>query len=315
MIEKQTDEQTDEQNAGIKKLEIPGIFAIDASNELVKATVTTKLCEAEIYLQGAHLTQWQPLGHEPVLFLSERSSFTKGKAIRGGVPIIFPWFGARTATTSSNRTDGPAHGFARTADWQLLSARMDNEQLILSLSLEANETSKALGFDQFRLTYRLILGSELTMELTVENLSATTLEFAEALHTYFLVSDAPEAQISGLGGSLYYDKTDHFKQKRQEEAVLALVGETDRPYTSNAATVLLTDPVLKRQIEVSKSNSQTTVVWNPGANLTAKMADMEPDGWQKMVCIEAANALENAITLAPGAQHTMSSQVVVTSCV
>ena len=300
---------TTEQTKGGKNCEIPGILVVDDQHELTKVTITTKLCQAQMYLQGAHLTHWQPLEHKPVLFLSENSSFTKGKAIRGGVPIIFPWFGARTTTATSSRTDGPAHGFARTACWQLDSATMADEELTLSLSLEANQSSIELGFDQFRLDYKLVFARELTLQLTVKNLSSEPLCFAEALHTYFLVDDAQQVQISGLGGSKYYDKTDDFKQKQQAESVLTLNGETDRPYTDNAATLLLSDPVMQRQIEVRKGNSLTTVIWNPGAELTAKMADMEAQGWRKMVCIEAANALENAITLAGGSSHTMTCEI------
>lgn len=299
------------QMAKYEDFEIPGILAIDDKHQLAKATITTSLCTAELYLQGAHLTQWQPLNHEPILFLSDRSSFVPGKAIRGGVPIIFPWFGSRTATACDNRSDGPAHGFARTSAWQIASAAMEGEKLILSLSLEANEISRALGFDQFQLKYRLTFGRDLVLQLAVENHSASALCFAEALHTYFFVADCQQIGISGLAGTEFYDKTDGFKKKRQSEdqALLTIKGETDRPYINTSATVVLHDPLLKRYITISKSHSNSTVIWSPGAELTTKMADMAPEGWQQMVCIETANALENTITLGPGEQHTMTAHI------
>lgn len=299
--------------ANSKKFAIPGILAIDEKHTLTCATITTTLCTAELYLQGAHLTQWQPLNHKPILFLSDHSSYVPGKAIRGGVPIIFPWFGPRTATACDNRSDGPAHGFARTEDWQLVSASMNGELLVLVLSLEANEISRALGFDQFHLQYRLTFGTDLVLQLAVENRAESTLCFSEALHTYFLVGDCEQISISGLAGKEFYDKTDGFKKKRQGEdhQLLTLKGEIDRPYINTSATVALHDPALNRRITVSKSHSNTTVIWNPGAELTAKMADMNPEGWKKMVCIETANALENSITLGPGEQHSMTAQITV----
>lgn len=295
------------QMASCKDLAIPGVFAIDDTGELIKASITTKLCTAEFYLQGAHLTHWQPHNHKPVLFLSDRSAFAPGKAIRGGVPIIFPWFGARTATSQSNRTDGPAHGFARTADWQLLSATMTDELLTVKLTLVANETSRALGFEHFQLLYTITFGRELSLELTVENSSQTPLCFAEAFHTYLFVQDAAQVKLEGLKGCYYYDKTDGFQRKLQEQSELQLSGETDRPYVDTAAAINLHDPRLNRRITVSKTNSSTTVIWNPWAELTGKMADMSADSWKQMVCVETANAFENSITLAPGEKHTMSA--------
>lgn len=295
------------QMASYKDLGIPGIFAIDDKGELIKATITTKLCNAEFYMQGAHLTHWQPHGQQPALFLSDRSAFAPGKAIRGGVPIIFPWFGARTATRQSNRTDGPAHGFARTADWQLLSASMTGELLAVTLTLDANETSRALGFDQFQLRYTITFGRELSLELTVENSSQTLLCFAEAFHTYLLVGEAQQVTLDGLQGCHYYDKTDGFQRKLQEQSELQLSSETDRPYVDTSAAINLHDPKLRRRITVSKGNSNTTVIWNPWAELTGKMADMSADSWKQMVCVETANAFENSITLAPGEKHTMSA--------
>jgi glucose-6-phosphate 1-epimerase len=297
------------QMGSYRDFEIPGILAIDDKHELTRLKITTNTCSAELYLQGAHLTQWQPRQHQPILFLSERSSFIKGKAIRGGIPIIFPWFGTRTATTCDPRSDGPAHGFARTTDWQLISSSMSGDQLTLSLALNGNEVSQALGFEQFQVIYTLTIGSELELQLTVENRSDKQLCFAEALHTYFMVADSEQITIDGLAGNEYYDKTDGFKKKRQEETILTLRGETDRPYINTEATVVLHDPVMKRRISISKSHSNTTVIWNPGAELTAKMADMSEGAWKQMVCIETANALENAITLSPGAVHTMTAKI------
>jgi glucose-6-phosphate 1-epimerase len=289
---------------------IPGVLSFSANHAgLTYAQIAMPACTAKLYLQGAHLTAWQPAGEDPVLFLSEASPFEEGKAIRGGVPIIFPWFGARTATPDSQRTDGPSHGFARTSLWQVSFAAISGEDLHLALTLDPNEASRSLGYDHFKLAFELILGKELRMRLTVANLGTTPLHFEEALHTYFTVGDVSKVSVEGLVGTEFIDKTDHFARKTQKEAVLTLIGETDRLYLNTQTTVLLNDLALDRRITVAKSNSKSTVVWNPWADLSRKMADMTAENWRGMTCIETVNASENSITLAGGEAHTMEARV------
>lgn len=292
------------------KFTIPGKLSFGENEHgLLFATVTTDPCNAKIFFQGAHLAEWCPAGSEPVLFLSEKSLFEPGKAIRGGVPIIFPWFGARTANLHSSRTDGPSHGFARTSIWQLSEATVSDGKVNMTLTLEPNEASRELGFDNFRLSYKIVFGKNLALRLTVQNTSSAPFIFEEALHSYFAVGDAKQISIYGLVNTDYLDKTDESKRKTQTENILALTGETDRPYINTKSTVYVQDPLKKRRLVISKENSATTVIWNPWTELSAKMADMNDDAWQQMVCVETANALDNAIELAPGDSHTMSVQI------
>jgi glucose-6-phosphate 1-epimerase len=291
---------------------IPGVLTFSQNEQgLIRANITTPACTAEIYLQGAHLTQWQPTGQRPVLFLSERSFFTPGKAIRGGIPIIFPWFGARTATPEDPRTDGPSHGFARTSEWTLAFAALAGNDLHLTLTLGPSDISRSLGYDQFALAYEITLGTELHIQLTVNNQGSTPLHFEEAFHTYFSVGDAQQISIIGLSDTDYLDKTDNFKKKHQTDPLLKLTGETDRPYLNTVVPVNIDDPVYKRRITVDKAESKTTVVWNPWSALTATLPDMAPDCWLTMVCIETANVATNAITLPSGEQHTMEAHLFV----
>ena len=291
---------------------IPGVLTFSQNEQgLIRANITTPACTAELYLQGAHLTQWQPTGQRPVLFLSERSFFTPGKAIRGGIPIIFPWFGARTATPEDPRTDGPSHGFARTSEWTLAFAALAGNDLHLTLTLGPSDISRSLGYDQFALAYEITLGTELHIQLTVNNQGSTPLHFEEAFHTYFSVGDAQQISIIGLSDTDYLDKTDNFKKKHQTDPLLKLTGETDRPYLNTVVPVNIDDPVYKRRITVDKAESKTTVVWNPWSALTATLPDMAPDCWLTMVCIETANVATNAITLPSGEQHTMEAHLFV----
>ena len=278
---------------------------------LIAGVVSTPTCSAEFYLQGAHLTKWQPTGQNPVLFLSEKSSFAPGKAIRGGIPVIFPWFGARTKTVTSDRTDGPAHGFARTSCFRLTSAASSGDDFQLTFVLAPDTVSQELGFDDFLVTYKITVGNELELELIVENHSQNPLSFEEAFHTYFAVGDVKQASIKGLDRTEYFDKTDDFKRKWQIEELLTLTGVTDRPYVKTEAQIDIADPKSERVISVDKLNSKTTVIWNPWSELTAKMGDMEADAWQRMLCVETANCSDDLILLPAGKQHTMHARVVV----
>jgi len=291
---------------------IPDVLAFSQTEHgLIRANITTPACTAELYLQGAHITHWQPTGHRPVLFLSERSFYTPGKAIRGGIPIVFPWFGPRTAAPDDPRTDGPSHGFARTSDWTLAFAALSGDDLHLTLTLGPSDTSRALGYDHFALVYDITIGVELQARLTVRNQGTNPLYFEEALHTYFSIGDSQQISIIGLSDTEYIDKTDSSKKKRQTDPLLTLTGETDRPYLNTVVPVNIDDPVYKRRVTIDKAESKTTVVWNPWSELIKTLPDLTPDCWVTMVCIETANVGPNAITLAPGEQHTMEAHLFV----
>jgi glucose-6-phosphate 1-epimerase len=280
---------------------IPGVLAFhQIPSGLIYADVTTPHAKATIYLQGAHLTAWQPAGEQPVLFLSRESDFVPGKPIRGGVPIAFPWF--------ANRHDGkagPSHGFARIQDWTLSFAALAGEDLHLTFTLAPTAMSRELGFDNFRLAYRLVIGRTLTMQLAVANDATAPLVFEEALHTYYSVVDVHEVTVTGLEPTPFIDKTDGMREKPATHAPLSFTGTTDRVYPNTAATCVLHDAAGRRRITVAKTNSNTTVVFNPWK----AMADMGEDEWHEMLCVETVNAAANTVTLAPGETHAMQAVI------
>ena len=286
---------------------IPGVLEFDEHNGLVRARITTPACSGELYLQGAHVTAWQPAGAESVLFMSEKSAFTPGKAIRGGIPVIFPWFGSRTATRDDPRTDGPSHGFARTQVWNLDFGAYAGDELHLSLTLEPSEVSRSLGYDKFLLAYQITFGRELRLRLSIANDGEKPMRVEEALHTYLHVGDVEQVRVHGLLETEYLDKTENFARKTQHEAVLAISGPTDRPYLNTTSPIVVDDPVLHRRVTVTKSNSNTTVVWNPWAN--HGLGDMSGNGWREMLCVESANAAENALHLLPRSAHVLETTI------
>jgi len=249
---------------------------------LESVVISTPEAEGEIYLQGAHVARWQPRGERPVLFLSSKSAFAPGKAIRGGVPIIFPWFGPR-----SDGKPGPAHGLARTALWQ------------------QDAGAFRLKVEQFELRYFVAMGAKLELSLEVTNEGSDEARFEEALHTYLAVGDVRQVSVTGLEGVEYLDKTDGFKRKLQSAEPLRLTKATDSVYLNTTSTCQMSDPVWNRRIVVEKTGSASTVIWNPWAG----MADLGPDEWQGMICVETANVAENAIVLAAGATHRMTATI------
>ena len=290
----------------LRRWEIPNLATFDNTHGgLVRLRISTAICEAEVYLHGAHITHFKSTGATPLLFLSAASHFAPGKPIRGGVPVIFPWFGAR-----AGRPDSPAHGFARTLPWEVEALTADKLGAIaLTLRLDASEATRAQWSHEFVLRHRITFGAQLDMQLEVENLSAAPIQFEEALHTYLAVSDVREVGVTGLEDTAFLDKVDAMQRKQEGREPIRIVGETDRVYLNTRTACVLDDPGLSRRIAVEKSGSDTTVVWNPWIAKAKAMADFGDDEWPAMMCIETANAGDSAITLAPGAAHTMRATI------
>ncbi len=292
---------------------MPGVLSFhQTAAGLTYVEVKTPAATATVFLQGAHLTAWQPVGQGPVLFLSRRSEFASGKAIRGGVPIAFPWFATDQKADRIDGKPGPSHGFARIEEWTLAFAALvpdtqAGEEMHLTFTLGPTAQSRAMGFDHFRLAYVLTIGRTLTLQLTVQNDAAGPLVFEEALHTYYAVGDVHETTVTGLEPTGYIDKTDGFAAKPAAGAPLNFTGPTDRIYDHTAATCVLHDRLTKRRIVVAKTNSDTTVVFNPWR----EMADLGPDEWHELLCVETVNAAASPVTLKPGESHTMQAHIAV----
>lgn len=286
---------------------IPGLVKIEPGNGgLTRIVVTSPLAGAEVYLHGAHVTQFQPAGQQPVLWMSRSSWFEPGKPIRGGVPICFPWFGPR-----ANDPKSPAHGSARLREWTIDSiAKGSAGEVVIALSLRTDAATRALWPHDVTLRHVITIAAGLTMQLEVANTSQASIRFEEALHTYLTVGDVKQISLEGLGGTTYLDKAGGAMQRvQQSDPIIRFTGETDRVYFDTQATCVVTDPALKRKIEIAKSGSNATVVWNPWIAKAKAMPDFGDDEWPGMVCVETVNAMQHAVELAPAAKHTMTAMV------
>jgi glucose-6-phosphate 1-epimerase len=272
-------------------------------NGLPRILVDTPAATAEIYLHGAQVTSWRPAGVEEVIFLSQHSQWQEGKAIRGGIPICFPWF--------RNKVDdpkAPSHGFVRTQAWQLDSVKRQDDVTVISLSTTSDAATRAWWPHDFRLLHRVTIGAELTQELLVSNTGNTPMRFEEALHTYYRVSAADSIRIRGLDGVSYLDNTDDNRKKQQEGDIL-FTAPTDRAFLATMHPVEIVDPGLHRRIRLTKQDSRTTVVWNPWSTGAYTLPDFGDEEWRTMACAEASNIRDYAVELAPGHEHCMKTVI------
>jgi glucose-6-phosphate 1-epimerase len=263
---------------------------------LPKIEIRTEHCDAEIYLQGAHVTKFQRKGEPPLLFLSDKSRFEKGHPIRGGVPIIFPWFGAQEGRNGM-------HGFARNQGWGLNEIVHGSNDVTLKFTLP--NSPAASGFPKFLAEYFVTVGEMLSLELRVTNQSQEKVAFDNCLHTYFTVGDISAVSVGGLKGAEYLDKVDNFARKTESNDTIKFSFETDRVYLNTKSACEIHDAHLCRKIIVEKEGSNSTVVWNPWIEKSKAMADFGDEEYLRMVCVESGNVSENKIFLPPGERSSL----------
>ncbi|MBV8779601.1 MAG: D-hexose-6-phosphate mutarotase [Alphaproteobacteria bacterium] len=274
-----------------------GVAFDDTEHGLVRVRVAVAGATGELFLQGAQVTGWQPPGQQPVIFTSPNAVFGPGKAIRGGIPVIFPWFGAHPSDPQA-----PQHGLVRTARWQLETVACDGKRATLLLSHT---------LDGFALSYCVAFGRELSLELGVRNTGVEPASFEEALHTYFAVADVERVTVTGLQGSAFIDKTANFARRPPTGAPLTLAKETDSVYLDTPDTLILRDPARGRRIVIAKQGAASAIVWNPWAEKAAALGDLGSGNWRPMVCVETGNVADNRITIAAGAEHRMTTRIAV----
>jgi glucose-6-phosphate 1-epimerase len=246
---------------------------------------------AVITLYGGQVVSWVSADGRERLYLSERSRFGGGHAIRGGIPVIFPQF-ADTGPL-------PKHGFARHSNWELVSARHDKGYACTTLRLTDSEATRALWPHAFvaELTV-MIEGNRLDVEFEVENTGTEAFSFTAALHSYFSVAKANMCQVQGLDGVCYLDRVDGGTLKREDGEALILDREVDRVYLDVSKPLLLWEPA--RHLAIEAEGFPDVVVWNPWIDKSAALDDMPPAGYRQMLCIEAA-AVARPVELEAGA--------------
>ncbi|TWC39487.1 glucose-6-phosphate 1-epimerase [Pseudomonas sp. SJZ079] len=280
-------------------------------DELVCWRVRTAQAELLVAQQGAQVLSYQQHGQPALIWLSEQASYKKGQSLRGGVPVCWPWFGdlARNPQPvqtmyQSGRMIVPAHGLVRGADWQLLG--VENEGDGVRMDFAFIEPDNGLpGWPGVSLNLSIRLNQHLQISLTSHNQGSAPAAISQALHSYFAVSDVRQVEVEGLGGSRYIETLEDW-QERWQDGNLRISGETDRIYLGLPAELSILDPGWQRRIHLQTSGSRSAVLWNPWVDKAKRLSQFAEDAWQGMLCIESANVLDDALTLAPGEQHSLS---------
>lgn len=270
---------------------ITKIFALPVVEQITPTLTRRKMDELDVIvvehpqvkasfaLQGAHLLSWKPQSEEEVLWLSGNTPFKDGVALRGGVPVCWPWFGP------AKQQGLPAHGFARNLPWTLKAHNEDANGVVLTFELQSSDASRKFWPHDFTLYARYKLGATCEIELEAHGEFETT----SALHTYFNVGDIAAVKVSGLGDR-FIDKVNDAKEDVLSDGIQTFPDRTDRVYLNAEACSLIHDAALNRAIEVIHSHNANVVAWNPGPALSISMTDMPDDGYKTFVCVESVNA-------------------------
>ncbi|WP_350996921.1 D-hexose-6-phosphate mutarotase [Shewanella sp. TB7-MNA-CIBAN-0143] len=268
-------------------------------NGLDYVAVDTALCQARIFMQGAQIDQFIPVGKAPLLWVSSADDYQPGNGIRGGIPICWPWFGM------SDTPGFPQHGFARNKTWSLESVKMRNQLVDLVFTLPASEMDKQYWPHNTQVKVLFTLGETLSVSLVNTNNGNDNVKLTQALHSYFPIEDIHQLQASGFSGSQYIEfgegpfkqVDDVVKFERETDRVYTLLGDTQELHTQNGTIV------------VSRENSQSAVLWNPWIDKSMRLSRFNADDYLTMVCLEAANVLEDCVVLAPGQSHTLTTHI------
>lgn len=263
--------------------------------------ISNNVAHAKIALQGGHLFHFEAVNQPPLLWLSKTSFLETGKAIRGGVPICWPWFGKHPTDNTL-----PQHGFARNSDWHLLTAEdIDAHTTKVVLQLQYSVESLKIWPHAFELLLAITVGEHLSMALTTRNCDNQEFTITAALHSYFAVEDISTVSVSGFADTSYLDTVTG--EEHIQQGIITIDQEVDRIYRQVAYPVSLHDQ--RRAVDIDASGSTSAVVWNPWVEKCHAMADMEDDSYKTMLCIETTNALEDGRRLSPGQEHTLTSDI------
>ena len=265
--------------------------------------IKNKHAVAIISLYGGQVLSYKKTGSSELLFLSEKAFYQKGKAIKGGIPVCWPWFG-----NDPEDKGRPAHGFARNTLWELESTeQLDNGSTKVVMSLQADDDNKKIFTEDFKLTLAVTIGLKLELELTTKNNGQRAFNITQAMHTYFSVNNIDEVSISGLDGAAYLDKakSNAGEENKMQVGDIVFNGEVDRIYLDAPNALQINQKEVTNPISIQSKNNKTAVVWNPWKKLCEQSVDLKTDDYKRFVCVETANAADDVIEILPGESFSL----------
>jgi D-hexose-6-phosphate mutarotase len=270
--------------------------------ELTFVQVENAYASALICLQGAQLCSYKSHSKKELLFVSSAETYQQGQAIRGGIPVCWPWFGDHPSDKSQ-----PAHGLVRNINWHYLGACDTHEGTELEFQLSEQDIEFSQFPWAFKLNLKVMVGDRLTLSLTTTNQAEKNMPISEALHSYFQIEDIHQVNIEGLEGINYYNKVSD-SNARQGSAKLQISEETDHVYHDFEGVVGINAP--GQRLTLLRQNSRSLVVWNPWQLKARQLSHFNASDYLTMLCVETANAMHNRLNLAPGESHQLKMTII-----
>jgi glucose-6-phosphate 1-epimerase len=277
---------------------------IEIEHGFIYAEINNPMAHATVSTYSGQVLSYRPKDRQDdLLFVSDKAYYEDGKAIKGGIPICWPWFGA-----DPENQGRPAHGFVRNRQWQVTgSESLEDGSTKIVMSMTDNDATRALWPHSFRLDIEITVGNSLKVELVTHNTGNDSITISQALHTYFRVGNIGKVSVLGLDGIQYLDKTNDSARVTQSGPV-TISGEVDRIYTDVTGDLTIDDSSLGRKIVIASSGCSTAVVWNPWVEIAASMADLDDDDYQRMLCVETANAGPETVEIAAGKAYRLTAE-------
>ncbi|MDQ5769857.1 D-hexose-6-phosphate mutarotase [Thiothrix subterranea] len=281
------------------------ITRVAGNGGLPMINVSNDHADAVISVYAGQILSFTPKGAADVLFVSDKAYYAEGKAIKGGVPICWPWFGA-----DPEGKGRPAHGFMRNRMWSEWETRdnADGSTTVI-LGVESSPETLAIWPHAFRLAMEITVGKTLQLALVTRNTGDAAFTITQAMHTYFAVGDIAQTIVTGLEGTQYLDKAaDGNGATKQQDGSISINSEVDRVYLGVPAELAIVDGALNRTIRITSSGNKTAVVWNPWAKIAAGMADLQDDDYTRFVCVETTNAADNVVEVVAGGEFRLTAE-------
>lgn len=281
------------------------ISRVAGNGGLPMINVSNDHADAVISVYAGQVLSFTPKGAADVLFVSDKAYYAEGKAIKGGVPICWPWFGA-----DPEGKGRPAHGFMRNRMWSEWETRENADgSTTVILDVESSPETLAIWPYAFRVAMEITVGKTLQLALVTRNTGDAAFTITQAMHTYFAVGDIAQTTVTGLEGTQYLDKAaDGNGATKQQDGAISINSEVDRVYLGVPAELAIVDGALNRTIRITSSGNKTAVVWNPWAKIAAGMADLQDDDYTRFVCVETTNAADDVVEVAAGAEFRLVAE-------
>lgn len=278
---------------------------VEGKGGLPVIRVRNTYADALISVYAGQVLSFMPKGAKDLFFVSDRAYYQEGKAIKGGVPVCWPWFGADPEGLGRQ-----AHGFVRNRMWDVRSVSNTADGITqITLGLDATPEIHSIWPHSFQLSLEVSIGKTLQLALVTRNTGEQAFSITQALHTYFSVGDIAQTHVTGLDGTQYIDKAaDAGGAVRQQHGDIGITAEVDRVYMDVPAVLEVADGVGQRTIHIASHGNKTAVVWNPWTDIAASMGDLQDDDYLRFVCVETANAADDVVEILAGGEFRLTAE-------